>query len=187
MKNHIKTKLVILTVVLTALGTGYPAAECIGAARGNPSIQEVRAQKMRKKQQRLENIKKLEKKLQELKNYSFEELQLALTVKAFGVYEGASVMSDQRPPVYLGLIADEFHPESIFNTFERYGSEFNPMSIWNPFGTYGSSYSHYSPFNMFAQNPPLVVKDRKILGRLTINGDITGGIDPNWLKLFFRY
>jgi hypothetical protein len=185
MRNHKKIRLIIVAAVLIAVATEYSPAANPGP--GNPSIQQIRMRKEQKKQQRQADIKRFEKKIEALKEYTIEEIQLALTVKVIGKYEGASVMSDQRPPVYLGLIADEFNRESIFNIFERYGSEFNPMSIWNPFGTYGGSYSRYSPFNMFAMNPPVIVKDGKIIGRLTINDTLAGAVDPNWLKLFFRY
>jgi len=185
MKNHIKMRVIVVAAVLMVTTSDYlPAA---GPGVGGPTIQQIKVRKEQKKQQRQADIKRLERKIEALKDYTIEELQLALTVKVVDKYGGASVMSDQRPPVYLGLIADEFHPESIFNIFEKYGSEFNPMSVWNPFGTYGSNYSRYSPFNMFAMNPPVIVKDGKIIGRLTINDTITGAVDPNWLKLFFRY
>jgi len=185
MINHIKIRVIVVAAVLIAAAAEYLPAANPGV--GGPTIQQVKMRKEQKKQQRQAEIKRLEKKIEALKDYTIEELQLILTARVVDKYGGARVMSDQRPPVYLGIIADEFNRESIFNLFERYGSEFNPMSVWNPFGTYGGSYSRYSPFNMFAMNPPVIVKDGKIIGRLTINDTLPGAVDPNWLKLFFRY
>jgi len=60
--------------------------------------------------------------------------------------------------VYLGcLTCNQFHAESVCNSFGTYGSVFSSSSIWNQFGTYGSSFQSYSPWNSFSSSGPLIV------------------------------
>jgi hypothetical protein len=60
--------------------------------------------------------------------------------------------------VYLGcLTCNQFHAESVCNSFGTYGSAFSNSSIWNQFGTYGSSFQSYSPWNSFSSSGPLIV------------------------------
>ena len=60
--------------------------------------------------------------------------------------------------VYLGcLTCNQFHAESVCNSFGTYGSAFSSSSIWNQFGTYGSSFQIYSPWNSFSSSGPLIV------------------------------
>ena len=60
--------------------------------------------------------------------------------------------------VYLGcLTCNQFHAESVCNSFGTYGSAFSSSSIWNQFGTYGSSFQSYSPWNSFSSSGPLIV------------------------------
>lgn len=73
---------------------------------------------------------------------------------------------------YLGcLTCNEFHTESVFNQFGRYGSQFSSTSIWNPFSQYGSRFSAYSPCNEFGTSPPRVIDVTRNLfvGELTLN------------------
>lgn len=60
--------------------------------------------------------------------------------------------------VYLGcLTCNQFHAESVCNSFGTYGSSFSATSIWNSFGSYGSSFQTYSPWNSFSSYGPLIV------------------------------
>lgn len=60
--------------------------------------------------------------------------------------------------VYLGcLTCNQFHTESVCNSFGTYGSSFSNSSIWNQFGTYGSPFQTYSPWNSFSNSGPLIV------------------------------
>lgn len=135
-----------------------------------------------------EKIEQLKPKLKELLNYDIELLQIALKIKVVEKYQGASVVSYDRlddETKYLGKIKDNLSVDSIFNELGTYGSEFSSDSIWNKFGTYGSEYSSESAFNKFTSDPPLIVKNDKIIGYLTVNKAIPGGVDPLWLKAFF--
>ncbi len=72
---------------------------------------------------------------------------------------------------YLGCInCSKFDPNSIYNTFGRYGSEYSADSIWNKFGLYGSPYSLNSPWNPFTTTPPIIKDSSKTnIGFLTTN------------------
>lgn len=60
--------------------------------------------------------------------------------------------------VYLGcLTCNQFHAESVCNSFGTYGSTFSASSIWNSFGTYGSSFNLYSPWNSFSLSGPIIL------------------------------
>src|SRR6266536_2390345 len=119
--------------------------------------------------------------------FSVQELQIALQIKLLRTFSGARVFADDERHTFLGVIADEFDADSIFNDFGTYGSEFSSDSIWNQFGEFGGEFSSHSPFSQFTSTPPLIVKDRKVMGRLTVNKFVAGAIDPNMLKSNFKY
>ncbi len=187
MRYKIKTRMIIATGVLIMASTVYaPVRQSTNPLKNDP-VAEMRRQKELKKKEREAEIKQLGKKLEPLMSYTVEEIQLALTMKVMQKYQGAAIMSDERKSVYLGIIADEFDPESIFNEFGKYGAPFFKYSIWNEFGTYGAGFSNYSPSNPFATNPPLIVKDKRVIGKLTVIRTIPDAVDQNWLKLYFKY
>lgn len=73
---------------------------------------------------------------------------------------------------FLGcLTCSEFHSESVFNQFGRYGSAISSTSIWNSFSQYGSRFSSYSVCNEFATSPPRVIDVTRnvFVGELTLN------------------
>ena len=151
------------------------------------ALQKIRQEKLEKKKAREAAIKKLKAKLAPLMKYLIEELNLAITIKVMDKYNGCHIFSDEKKPKYLGTIADEFSSNSIFNDYGTYGSEYSSDSIWNEYGTYGGEYSSGSPFNSYSSSPPLIVKNKKVIGRLTVNKNVSGAVDPNWLKSFFKY
>lgn len=99
---------------------------------------------------------------------------------------GAKIYSQEKPPKYLGEIAGEFDRESIFNEFGPHGSEFAADSIWSEFGNYGSEFSAHSPFNKFTGTPPMIVSGNKIIGYLTVNTAIRGGLTPDTVKRLMK-
>jgi type I site-specific restriction endonuclease len=173
-------------VLIMASASYAPVRQSTNPFKNDP-VAELRRQRALKKKELEAEMKRLEKKLEPLMDYTVEELELALRIKVMKKYEGAVIRSDERNSQYLGIIADEFAPDSIFNEFDKYGAPFYKYSIWNEFSTYGAGFSNYSPSNPFATNPPLIVKDKKIIGRLTVIRTIPDAVDPGWLKLYFRY
>lgn len=95
---------------------------------------------------------------------------------------GATVIAQDDENTLLGKIASSFDGKSIFNEFAPHGSEYNTKSIWNKYGNFGSEYSTHSPFNKFTTTPPMLVKDGKVMGYLTVNKAIQPSITPNLLK-----
>lgn len=160
------------------------------AADKKMSQKEIKARIQEMRAQEKERLEKLMPKVKKLLDYDIELLQAALKIKVVEKYQGTAVVSYDslnETTKYLGKIEDQFTVDSIFNEFGTYGSEFSSDSIWNEFGTYGSEFSSESPFNEFTSTPPMIVKNNKIIGYLTVNKFIQGGVDPSWLKSFFVY
>jgi len=132
----------------------------------------------------------LKAKVVPLMAYDIDTLQAAVRVKVVEAYGGASVLSTDpltEEVAFLGTIEDEFAPDSIFNPYGSYGSPYAAESIWNEYGSYGGAYASSSPFNRFSTSPPVIVKGRKVIGRLTVNKLVSGGLDPAWLRSYFTY
>ena len=151
----------------------------------------IQAQKLKKKKERDAAIQRLKKKLIPIvKGYNIEELQLALYIKITSKYTGCKIYAIDtisNTQTFLGTIENEFAGNSIFNEYGSYGSPYATNSIWNEYGSFGGEYSEMSPFNSYSTSPPVIIKDGKIIGRLSTNKYIPGAIDPNWLKIYFKY
>jgi len=147
----------------------------------------MRELKQKKKREQEEAIRRLRAKFDPLMKYSIEELLLALTIKVTMKYSGAKIYAADDDSTFLGTIEDEFSSEFIFNDYGSYGSEYSSTSIWNDYRTYGGEYSLYSPFTPYSSTPPIIVKSGKIIGRLTVNKYLSGAVDHNWLKSYFKY
>ena len=98
------------------------------------------------------------------------------------VVKGAVLIAQDDKNTFLGKITNAYDSESIFNEYGTYGSQYNSSSIWNQYTTFGSEYSAYSPHNSYTSTPPMIVKNRKILGYLSANKSIKSSISPNLLK-----
>jgi hypothetical protein len=99
--------------------------------------------------------------------------------------EGAEPSADEEPTtadcpllvfggatheVFLGCLADEKRPDSVFNLVGEHGSDLSPTSIRNKFAPYGSNYDDTSACNAAAKHPPVVVTSGgKSLGLLSNN------------------
>ena len=96
--------------------------------------------------------------------------------------KGAVLVAQDDKNTYLGKIASSYDSESIFNEYGTYGSQYNSLSIWNQYATFGSEYSSFSPHNSYTSTPPIIIKNKKVLGYLTANKSIRSSITPNLLK-----
>ena len=85
------------------------------------------------------------------------------------ILNGAALIADGGKATYLGKIGGNYETYSIFNTYGQQGSDYAIKSIFNDYGRYGSNYSQYSPFYEFALSPPYIVKNGKIIARLSVN------------------
>lgn len=107
------------------------------------------------------------------------------TADAIRLLSGAKLISDEDEPAFLGRIGDAYESDSIFNEYGTHGSEYSSESIWNEYARYGGKFSLYSAFNDIAQHPPLIIKDGRVIGRLTVNDLLPGAINPWVLKAIF--
>jgi hypothetical protein len=89
---------------------------------------------------------------------------------------GSYVISQEISPTYLGFFGNEFSSDSIQNTFGTYGNSFNSTSVRNTFGTYGNSFSSHSISNQYTTTPPAIYKHRTLIGYLTNNSFVSGGV-----------
>jgi hypothetical protein len=169
------------------------ALACFGvrAQESKRDIEERMRKLAAEKQQRKQALeKKLRGDLERLKplmQYLLEDLRFATMIKVREIYDGAQVMSDVRRPKFLGVIADEFDTDSVFNEYGSYGTEYATDSIWNEYGDYGSPYSSESARNPYTSTPPYLLKKGKVIGRLTVSRHIADAVDPGWLKSFYLY
>lgn len=179
-----KSKLLLSVAFLVLLST-------VGIAKDKgKSLEEIKAKIQEMRVLEKKRLQQLMPKVRPLLNYDIELLQAALQIKVLEKYQGAVLVSyDSLTEVrkYLGKIEDQFAAESIFNEYGPYGSEYSVDSIWNEYGSYGGQYSLGSPFNCYSANPPMIVKNKIIIGYLTVSKFIQGGVDPAWLKSFFVY
>lgn len=108
-------------------------------------------------------------------------------VSAFGdevcaVVKDATLIAQDSQNSPLGKISNPFDSKSIFNEYGEYGSEYSVKSIWNQYGSFGGEYSTYSPFNKYTSTPPMLIKNGKVIGYLTVNKFVKPSISPNLLK-----
>lgn len=118
-------------------------------------------------------FKKINLKLLYLFLILFSDKSLSITCADL---DGAYVASQETTPRYLGFFGNQFSLESIQNTFGTYGNSYNLYSVRNTFGTYGSEFSTYSISNQFTTLPPIIYKHETVIGYLTNNSFISGGI-----------
>jgi hypothetical protein len=116
-----------------------------------------------------------------MRTASFAALTTLLVVAVTGAHgqddlcaivDGAQLIAQDNENTYLGRIANQYDSESIFNEYGSYGSEYNSDSIWNEYGTFGGKYSTYSPHNPHTSSPPMIVKNRRVIGYLSANKSI---------------
>jgi hypothetical protein len=109
-------------------------------------------------------------------------LPIAHAEEVCDIVKGAILVAQDDKNTYLGKITNSYDSESIFNEYGTYGSEYNSKSIWNQYATFGSEHSRYSPHNSYTSTPPMIIKNKKIIGYLTANKSIKPSISPNLLK-----
>lgn len=112
-------------------------------------------------------------------HYQSESNQYSEVIR---LLRGASIIAQDDDRTFLGTLTNGINSNSIFNKMGTYGSYISSNSIWNKMGTYGSSISDFSPFNIITSTPPMIVKNENIIGYLTVNEIIYGGISPDILK-----
>src|SRR6187397_1261801 len=72
--------------------------------------------------------------------------------------DGAYIVSEENPQVYLGFFGSPSAVDSIENPFGAYGNPSSVGSVRNTSGPYGSSSGQYSANNPSTSTPPLFGK-----------------------------
>ena len=89
---------------------------------------------------------------------------------------GAKIIAEDG--TFLGTLDDSYESDSIYNDYSEYGNDYNSDSIWNDYSDYGSDYSSQSPFNDYASDPPILLKDGEVVGKLTTDPYDYDAVDP---------
>jgi len=129
--------------------------------------------------------KEMDYKFEKIPIYVEESNQSANLSNLSGIIfllKGASVFAQDDKQSYLGKIDNKYNSESIFNEYGTYGNEYSSKSIWNEYSKFGNEYNSLSPFNDYSSSPPMIIKNGKIIGYLTTNEFMQGGISPYILK-----
>lgn len=87
---------------------------------------------------------------------------------------GASIFSDEEEPQYLGFFGSALAEHSVMNGDTHWGATYGYNNIVNTDSVYGNQSSNFSHRNNSASNPPLVVKNGRIIFRLSTNSNIDG-------------
>ncbi len=98
------------------------------------------------------------------------------------IVAGATLIAQDGGNTYLGKLGSKYDTDSVFNEYGTYGNEYNIKSIWNEYGQFGGEYSTYSPFNQYTSTPPMIIKNKKIIGYLSANKSLANSVSPNLLK-----
>jgi hypothetical protein len=90
--------------------------------------------------------------------------------------DGAYVVSEENPQVYLGFFGTPSAADSIENPNGTYGNPSNFSSVRNTSGPYGSSSGPYSANNASTNTPPLFGKFEMATGYLSTNTSLSGAL-----------
>ncbi len=95
---------------------------------------------------------------------------------------GAKIVGQDSDNTYLGKLANKYESESIFYKYGKYGDEYSSPSIWKKYGSFGCEHGIFSAFCEYASKPPMIIQAGKVIGYLTVNKNVDGGISPWLLK-----
>jgi len=113
---------------------------------------------------------------------SLSNITFASDLNSWDCYklEGAKIIAEDG--TYLGKIEDNYDSDSIYNKYSEYGNSYSSNSIWNEYSDYGNEYSSQSALNDNASEPPVLLKDGEIIGKLTTKKYAYDGYDVNKIK-----
>ena len=90
--------------------------------------------------------------------------------------DGAYIVSEEDPQVYLGFFGSPTAVDSVENPFGTYGNPSSVDSVRNTSGPYGSSSGQYSANNPSTNTPPLFGKFAVASGYLSNNTFLPGSV-----------
>ena len=100
------------------------------------------------------------------------------SASSYHCYELAGAKIIAKDGTYLGTLSEKYNSDSIFNEHSVHGSTYSSNSIWNRFSEYGNEYSSQSAFNDHAANPPVLLKDGEVIGRISTDPYAYDGTNP---------
>jgi hypothetical protein len=100
----------------------------------------------------------------------------ARTAPTCAELDGSVVYSDQDDPAYLGFFGVASATNSIMNRSGPHGDSVSAYSVRSTTSIYGNTWDKFSINNIYGRRPPIIVKRAKIIGRLTANTLIDGGV-----------
>ena len=121
---------------------------------------------------------------QNIQEQSYEQLLIGPLRYNISALNNSFIIAQNYNHTFLGKICNPYDIDSIFNEEGDYGSSASFLSIWNELGYFGNKYGIYSPFNSLTSTPPMIIKDGSIIGYLTVNKSIIGGISPYSLIIY---
>lgn len=98
------------------------------------------------------------------------------------VLKDAKVIGQDDAHTYLGKVANKYDADSIFNEYGIHGGPYEQDSVWNPYATFGNEYNEYAATNKYTGTPPMLVKNKTVIGFLSANKSMRGAISPLMLK-----
>ena len=90
--------------------------------------------------------------------------------------EGAKIIAEDG--TFLGTLDNSYSADSIFNDYSDHGTDYSSDSIWNEYSDWGNDYSSISPFNEYATDPPILIKEGEVVGKLTVKSYEIDAVDP---------
>ena len=93
--------------------------------------------------------------------------------------EGSKIIAEDG--TFLGRLGESYETNSIYNEYSDHGNTYGGASIWNKYSDFGNEYGNASPFNSSASKPPILLKNGKVIGKLTTNSNEYDGVDPRSL------
>lgn len=91
--------------------------------------------------------------------------------------EGAKIIAEDG--TFLGTLNNSYSSDSVFNKYSEFGKEYHSNSIWNEYSDWGNDYSSMSAFNQYASTPPILLKNGKVIGKLTVKVYEYNAVNPN--------
>ena len=93
---------------------------------------------------------------------------------------GSIIIAQDNNNTFLGKISSSYDYQSIFNEYGSFGNKYSTKSIWNQL-------SIYYTFDELSTRPPMIVKNDRIIGYITTNKEIRGGVSPYTIKELKKY
>jgi hypothetical protein len=180
MKTELLSKTWLMLITAAILTFALPAH---GEDKEKDKVKALKA--------RIEELEKINRALQAKLSELSNPLSIAAVEdwKLVQALQGALLFAQNEESTFLGIL--DFtgkHVDSIFNEIGTHGSSIGLESIWNKVGYYGSVAGPYSARSRVCMKPPVIIKDKSIIGHLTVStlAVSPARVDPDLLRYFAK-